>query len=184
MRVIDGGDGRLDAGDAIEFYGEMRRGPEMWTKYSDENAYWLSVGEGPGLRMAEAAALPPDVLLPTADGFAERLHFEENRYWYTNAFVSLASRQTEDTWVWDWMAAQGSPVTATYAVTVPAPTTGHLTAHVRGELAGGITNVYGQHHVRVRLNGGTQCLSPTCFGQIARLHTSTRRWTRTDSGTD
>ena len=157
LRVVGGEDGRLDGGDALEFYGEMRRGPEMRTKYSDENAYWLTYGAGPGLRMVESEALPPDGMLPAARAFPEHLHFEENREWFSWAFVSLEARQTDDTWFWGHMSTPDSPVTGTYAITLPAPAAGPITAErtarLRGELVGGRAKVHGHHHVRVRLNG-------------------------------
>jgi len=41
IRVTGQADGRFDAGDVIEFFGERFRGPEMQQKYTDERVYWL-----------------------------------------------------------------------------------------------------------------------------------------------
>ena len=75
LRVEDGGDGRLDAADFIEFWGEPILGESVATgwqglDYTDVNAYVLDAAPGARLRMATRDATPlsarsPDYLETT-----------------------------------------------------------------------------------------------------------------------
>ena len=61
MRVVGAADGRLDAGDALEFYGQRNTltftdSPQ--TRYSDTNVYWLVNGTTAGPRIPELDATP------------------------------------------------------------------------------------------------------------------------------
>ncbi len=154
LRVVGEADGRFDADDFMEFYGEQRRGEEMFSKYSDENVYWLTYGGAIGARMSESPASPIDDSLPSATTFSQTLRFEPSNLWFSWAFVSLATRQTDDTWYWDRLMASNNSVTGTYAMTLPALATGNSSEAVtlRGELAGGRTNRIGTHHVLIHLN--------------------------------
>ncbi len=72
MRVRGEGDGSFDAGDCLEFYGTATT-----TEFTTRNVYWLTIGEGPGLRMAEPDVTPSGGS-PTPTAFFATLHMEEN----------------------------------------------------------------------------------------------------------
>ncbi len=61
LHIEGEGDGQLDAGDTIAFYGER-----LHTPWTDTRTYWLVVGSQPGIRLPQVAA-PGQ--LPTSDRF-------------------------------------------------------------------------------------------------------------------
>lgn len=97
LRVSDGGDGRFDAGDRIEWLGQPLHGPESWfDAYSLENVYMLSAAPGAHARVA-------DVNAAAATGGAalrRTLHLEEE-----NLMIRLNQSQMKvwtepDYWHW------------------------------------------------------------------------------------
>lgn len=105
--IADGGDGVLNGSDYILFYAN---GPDAWMKdsanrrfthqknlYSDRSFYYLTVGSN-GLRIPDAAALPPAALSVTS--FDERYFHEldtvnllsSGREWYGEEFSNAPGR--------------------------------------------------------------------------------------------
>ena len=170
IRVTGQADGRFDAGDAIEFFGERFRGPEMQQKYTDERVYWLEIGGAPGLRIPDVDATPRGDLTPPAD-FLTTIHAEQSVYWYTLHSLKL---DTEDTWFWDRLQPQGSKgVTRSLPSIVPDPAGGY-TATLRVEEISRkwSDSVTPDHRTTVGLNG--QPLADTTWdGQVRQVFTAT-----------
>lgn len=113
-------DGRFDPQDYLIFYGE-----EVRDLYTERNIYRLSMGSGPGLRMAvrDVAPDPATPLLSTR--FSVRFHAEEDtRYWQ-----NMPAGSGSDRWFWESRLGpntQGLPAARSYtlrlgAVASPAP---------------------------------------------------------------
>jgi hypothetical protein len=115
LRLDDGGDGRLDAGDALEFFG--RRNPTTYTdspqtRYTDANVYWLAWSSRDGRRVPDVDAAP--VGLAPAPTFAavarheeqalvRRFSFQGERdpgeagdHWFTAQLIGGGSRASVD----------------------------------------------------------------------------------------
>ncbi len=121
IRVAGEGDGRFDDGDFIEFFGQKFHGSLQDEKYTDENVYWLTIGDAPGPRIPDVNATPSFDLTPPAD-FAAVVHAEENNYWYTQ---HRKDPPTKESWYWDQLRPYASQpgVTHTFAAAVPYPIT-------------------------------------------------------------
>ncbi|MEP6883084.1 MAG: C25 family cysteine peptidase [Dokdonella sp.] len=98
IRVLDGGDGKFDAGDRIEWLGQQLHGPMSWfDNYSVTNAYQLSASVGAHSRMRDEPA-------GTQHGQAKlirSLHLEQE-----NMMIRLDQRQQkpgEEPDVWQWI---------------------------------------------------------------------------------
>lgn len=96
IRVVDGGDGRFDAGDRIEWIGQQLHGTQSWfNPFSINNVYQLRVGDGDHARIREAGS--------PGTGTAQlerKLHFEQE-----NLMIRLDQGQQEpgdepDVWQW------------------------------------------------------------------------------------
>ncbi|MCZ6676925.1 MAG: C25 family cysteine peptidase [Candidatus Poribacteria bacterium] len=86
-------DGRFDLNDEISFYGERNKGDESYfDPFSDDNVYWLSWGNGQGLRMAKrvvSSDIGGDLGTPRLHRrFQSRAHFEEDRLFIRLALVN------------------------------------------------------------------------------------------------
>ncbi|MBI5878706.1 MAG: hypothetical protein HZB53_13735 [Chloroflexi bacterium] len=123
----------VESGDDFSLYFYAR--PEI-SIYSSTDAYRLSLGDAPGLRMStrtvERAGSPP------APSFADTLTVAERRIY--NASPIDGAR-------WFWLSL-ASPLSTTISVNVPGVAAGE--ARVRVTLAGATE---GAHHVEVRVNG-------------------------------
>ncbi len=119
IRVAGEEDGRFDDGDYIEFFGQRFHGSLQDEKYTDENVYWLIIGDEPGPRIPDVRATPQWDLNPPRD-FAAAVHAEENRYWYTQ---HRKDPPTQESWYWDQLRpyAARPGVTHTFTATVPYP---------------------------------------------------------------
>lgn len=106
--VEDGGDGHIDEGDYLLFYGESvnrwEHDPETGTYsfrrnlYTTDNTYFLEVDSaGSGGRAEVRSGAPADAgsLRPT--GYRERVHFEEEN----RIAVRLADQGSGNEWYWE-----------------------------------------------------------------------------------
>ena len=73
IEVTGSEDNSFDDGDLIIFYGEKKE-----TKYSDQNVYWLSSGNNPGLRIGTRDASPIGAEIAT--DYPALVHYEEKYY--------------------------------------------------------------------------------------------------------
>jgi hypothetical protein len=96
LRVVDGGDGRFDAGDRLEWIGQQLHGAQSWfNSFSINNVYQLRIGDGTHARMLEAGA-PGN----GAAALERKLHFEQE-----NLMIRLDQGQQkpgEEPDVWQW----------------------------------------------------------------------------------
>lgn len=126
IRVVGEADGRFDASDAIEFFGEKFRGDEQDEKYTDERVYWLDgggsvVGAPSAARIADVDATPTGALTPPGD-YPAVLRAEENNQWYTLYRLDPPSK---DTWFWDQLRPVSTDgTTRNFPGTVPYPASG------------------------------------------------------------
>ncbi len=96
IRVVDGGDGRFDAGDRIEWLGEQLHGPQSWfNSFSINNVYQLRVADGAHPRMREVAADAAG-----SSPLERELHYEQE-----NLMIRLDQGQQQpgdepDVWQW------------------------------------------------------------------------------------
>jgi len=166
-------DGIFADGDYVIFYGEKFYGDylanqyqaedELWgtfngwtpefnammmEKYTDENVYWLSISDEPGLDMetennaSGAAAIP--------ESYRTMVHLEESNFWRTYHFTS------EDTWFWDKIEVSADEVfeTRVYTPSISLPASGDYIATLRGEMVAEthIISTNPDHHVQIYLN--------------------------------
>ena len=71
-------DGRFDADDYIDFLGQSPFSSNAKNRYTRWNIYWLSVGDTPGLRVAEIDASPTNPGATYIPSFRSKLYFEED----------------------------------------------------------------------------------------------------------
>jgi len=144
----DNSDTVLDAADHITFYA-LPVAAE-YAKYSADNVYWLTTGEGanPVKRMAEVDSAPDDSVLAT--GFDATVRREQDQYYYPNApGADELDRWLNETWVVgadiSWPGA-GDPIT--FTLDTPGATgAGTLTVALLGTYAT-------DHEVDISVNGG------------------------------
>jgi hypothetical protein len=112
-------DGKFDGSDALHFFGQKFRGPEMDQKYTDERVYWLDAGGARGPRITGAPAHPEFDVTPPADT-PTTLRAEENLWWWSLHTILL---DTQDTWFWarNQPLSSSKVVSATLPYTVPFP---------------------------------------------------------------
>jgi hypothetical protein len=167
------GNNNFNDGDYVLFYGEKFYGdylagqyqaeddlwgtfngwePEfnaiMMEKYTDENVYWLSISDEPGLDMEVIGNASGASAVP--DSYRTLVHLEESNFWKTNHFV------TEDTWFWDQIYISGPDVVEPrfYTPTISLPASGEYTATIRGEMViyTRDPNPDTDHHFQIYLN--------------------------------
>ncbi len=151
ISVLDGGDGRLNPGDSVLFYG---RGAN--TRYTDTNIYWLTYGGAAGKRMAARASVAGGTQ-PAA--FRSSVHNERNLFYVS----TLPMLPGFDHWYGPriQVSGAGSVSGTNFTVSLPDPAPGATTASLTVNLAGNST---GLHHVRA-LVGGQQVLDRTWSGR-------------------
>ena len=96
IRIVDGGDGRFDAGDRIEWIGEQLHGPQSWfNSFSINNVYHLRVADGAHARMRESTEPAPG-----SAPLERKLHYEQE-----NLLIRLDQSQQkpgDEPDVWQW----------------------------------------------------------------------------------
>lgn len=130
-------DGIFDVTDRVEFFGQGNKG-----EFSFSNIYWLSWGGNDGSRMEQKDCGPGDSL-PVPATFAETLHFEEDKRYYSDVFDG----EGRDHWFWQQLNA---PVTQAYNITLPGVSGGFTDARITVNLRGKNST---SHSVQAYLNG-------------------------------
>jgi len=143
-------DGRCDAGDFIEFYGQAAR-----TKYTDTNIYWLTLGGAAGKRMASRDSSNAGSI-PAA--FTATLHLEQNK-WYVTAVPMV---EDADHWYWDYIIG---PSAVNYGFSADQLASGNWTATLQVDLFG---YTGGSHHHFFYLNDHL-IADTTWSGAVERL---------------
>jgi hypothetical protein len=154
----------LRAADVLFFYGQRAT-----DRYGLRNVYWLTVGEGAGLRMAERDAAPVHAA-PIAAWWPATLHAEQDSapwgYWQ-----NPPGRAAQDHWY--WTGPLNAPAQADLPFDLPPfePSSGPFTSRVA---LAGRTDAIGplpDHHTRLLLNG--HLLADAYWdGQIQFVHTA------------
>lgn len=183
-------DGVFNPGDFILFYGQKLRGdiiasqhisesnfwmtyPNGWhpqfnammvERYTDENAYWLSVGGAPGPRIGTVDGTPSG-LAPAPDHYTATAHAEQVAYWRSTTFTG------EDPFFWDYMTASGVGVTTTraYTISLSAVVTNAVTAAVRGEVVAWAYNPSAgpDHRTRFSMNAMSTPFEDSVWDSVA-----------------
>jgi len=123
IRVAGESDGKFDAGDFIEFFGQKFHGSLQDEKYTDENVYWLTLGaQTGGPRIPDIDSVPHFDLTPPVD-FATIVHAEKNAYWYTQ---HRTDPPTKESWFWDQLQpyASAPDITHSFPAAIPYPISG------------------------------------------------------------
>ncbi len=171
LAVLDGGDGRLDAGDGVFFYGRFRRAPDrdFENEFGRENVYWLTSDGGPGRRFRSVNAAPQSGL-PEAEWFAAVVHAEVDSIYSP---LGLAPDARRDHWYW---GHTGSPLPGLqeFPMTVPVLLPGldresAQTARIRVGMHGrtSVPGLHPDHRTVVRLANGTVVSEDRWDGQTA-----------------
>ena len=140
ISVTGQGDGRLDSGDVVIFYGQGAS-----TRYTDTNVYWLTYGGAAGLRMTTK---PSQAGGSQAASFLASSRLEENLTYVS----SLPKQSGFDHWYGSLWTAVGPSQSFSKNLTVSkmAATAPAATAELEVVLAG---NMDRRHHVRLHVNG-------------------------------
>ena len=149
---------KFAAGDSIQFYGQKFYGTIMEEKYTDENVYWLTIEDAPGLRMASVDGTPT-YTATVPEVYTTTVRAEESNHWWTYHFTG------DDTWFWEKVTVNFTDIitdtdlyTYTTALTDIVTQTGTvpLTATVRGEMVAKTYTPFDDnpdHHTKLSLNG-------------------------------
>ncbi|MCH8291305.1 hypothetical protein IH992_09420 [Candidatus Poribacteria bacterium] len=165
--------GRLDPGDELIFYGRRNAGEKTYfNPFSDENVYWLSWGNGQGLRMTKRVSFESESSR-LHRRFLSRAHFEKDILFTRLALVNENSgaefqafrggvfKRTgnvlslpplpNDSWYWETLPA---PNVKPLTFELPNVAETSLNASVRVMLRGQTNNpVNPDHHTQIWLNG-------------------------------
>jgi hypothetical protein len=188
IEVAGESDGQFDSGDYLLFYGQKLRGDLLASKhiteaddwlnfngwqpqfnakivemYTDDNVYWLGVGDAPGLRMAAVDGMPAGA--PLADYYLATAHAEQSNRRSTLTFSG------EDTWFWESLPVAYITATYVYTTSLTAIATVPISAVVRAEIAP-YTYVVPPNlsaHVQFRLNQPGLLVSDTLLTQPTRI---------------
>lgn len=111
LSVTDSGqDNRCDGDDELRFWGQA-----IDNKYTDVNAYWLTVGPAAGLRMAARVAQPGGTAVTST---TTSLRLEQNRYYASH----MPRIEGYEHWFWDLLSTTNPnyPPTRSYTFTLEA----------------------------------------------------------------
>jgi len=132
-------DGVFDPGDRVLFYANP-----TFSRYTDEDVYFLSTNQPSPARMAGRSGNPQGLAAGTA---WRSSHAETNKI-----YDSLYQGYNGDYWYWSKLYQKSS---ATYAIALPAPLTGSSAATLTVQMRG-ITSIDGvnpDHKVQAQFNG-------------------------------
>ncbi len=127
-------DGVFDEGDAIEFFAPRREGErgEYFDFWSDEQAFFLSWGDGNGLRFRPADGTPHAE--PPMTSHRERLRLEEDHYFHFGDHDESDGNTTEylpgKTWMWRYLLKKDS-LEMPFSLRAPAPGPASLSFQVK-----------------------------------------------------
>jgi uncharacterized repeat protein (TIGR01451 family) len=151
-------DGAFDLGDWLEFYGTA-----TVSEFTSRNVYWLTAGDGPGLRVAERDGTPTGTgSTPTT--FYALLHRERD-YWYWSQLPPAAG---QDHWFWERFPS--TPHSRDFWFNVRRRASISADSLVRVALVGRTSTPENpDHHTQILLNG-TLIDEAWWDGQISFAH--------------
>ena len=133
-------DGIFNSTDYLLFYGQ-----KIDTKFTSTNIYWLSWGNGNGLRMSTQDGTVHGADFPNY--FRTTLHLEEDHLYQNNSPSGL----NLDHWYWLSLNANNGPVSHDFTFMLQNVITTTSTATVSGLLKG--YSAEPQHHTLLFING-------------------------------
>jgi uncharacterized repeat protein (TIGR01451 family) len=135
-------DGLFDAEDSLLFYGQAPA-----SKYTADNVYWLTYGQGTGLRMGTRSAAPGTAATPIF--YRAQRHVEQSATYLPRA----SGDEDLERFLWDYSYPPSKPSTS-YTFSLAAPYSGDHTATLRMAMFGGLSDTIDpDHHTQVYLNG-------------------------------
>jgi len=153
LRVSDGGDSRLNAGDYVEFYGRYRRaeGRDFENSLGRENVFYLTQDGEAGKRVVDVDATPRNGYA-AATSYRAAFHVERDSLYDPLGF---APDNLRDHWYW---ARIDGPASRSFDFAMDGmdraslrPVALRVTLHGLSDL----TNVDPDHRALLRLNGAT-----------------------------
>ncbi len=125
--------------------------------YTDENVYWLEIGDQPGLRMAQInGAHQPGIAV--ADAYTETARYE------TAERVYLIHFTEEDIFFSRRIQTVSFPYTVTFPVTLTALAAGSFNAVVRGDVVARAASTSSpDHHTRITMNNSPQVVEDAAW---------------------
>jgi hypothetical protein len=133
-------DGKFDTADYVLFYGQA-----VTSKYTADNVYWLTYGQGTGLRMASRSGTPGAGQTPAS--YLAFQHMEQN----TRYLSSTPGDDDLERLMWDYVYPPSRPSwTYTFSLVAPYAAAATLRVAMLGYLQNTITP---DHHATVAVNG-------------------------------
>lgn len=176
LLVEDGGDGQLDEGDGVFFWGRYRRAPDrdFENEFGRERIYWLTLSGGLGKRYAETDATPQSDFAEVTS-FMSSIHTEIDSTYEALGFAEDANR---DHWFWQRTGSPNRPGAGFASLVMPVPLPGVVTSE--GETAQIALGMHAlttsdslnpDHYAVVRLEDGPIVSEDRWDGQSAHIAT-------------
>ncbi len=191
IEVAGESDGHFDPGDYVIFYGQKFYGNRLaaryavessswltfsngwhpqytakWAeRYTENNVYWLTVGDVPGLRVGTISGQPGGSA-PQPAYYTATVHAEDARSWQTTTFTG------EDPFFWQRVISITTVTVSTYTATLSAIAAAPISATIRGEVVGvnQNPNASPDHHTRFYMNTAAAPFQDVYWDGMTRLH--------------
>jgi hypothetical protein len=140
IHVVGQADGVFNQDDYLLFYGQ-----KIESKYTLDNVYWLTYGQGLGLRMGSQDGSPGGFTTPAF--YQASRYFEENNYYFTTLPDGLYPNQ----WLWDYIYPSTDPQydqprwAHDFSLSAPYPNPASIHLSILG-------NSVTDHHIKIYLN--------------------------------
>ena len=178
LLIEDGGDGALDAGEGVVFWGTFRRAPDrdFESEYGKEHIYFLRVGRESGLRYTHVNGAPVNNA-PEISHFWSRKHVEIDS---TFEALGHARNAARDHWFWRRTASPSRAGDPPVDVVMPIPLPGlRREAGGNAQIRTGMhsltlnQNIDPDHYAVIRIQDGPIIAEARWDGQDAHLATGT-----------
>lgn len=176
LLIEDGGDGVLDTGDGVLFWGAFRRAPDrdFESEYGTERVYFLRMGREPGTRYTHAEDTSTNEILTH---FLSRKHVEIDS---TYEALGHARNANRDHWFWQRTASPSRPGDMPTDVVMPVPLPGLARgASGNAQIRLGMhsltlnQNINPDHYAVVQIQDGPIIAEERWDGQDAHIATGT-----------
>lgn len=176
LLIEDGGDGVLDTGDGVLFWGAFRRAPDrdFESEYGTERVYFLRMGREPGTRYTHAEDTSTNEILTH---FLSRKHVEIDSVYEALGHARNANR---DHWFWQRTASPSRPGDMPTDVVMPVPLPGLARgASGNAQIRLGMhsltlnQNINPDHYAVVQIQDGPLIAEERWDGQDAHIATGT-----------
>lgn len=139
--VDDKADSSFDPGDRIIFYGQAIK-----DKYTLDNVYWLTYGQGTGLRMSARDVAPASGVF--SESYLASLHLEEDLRYVPN----FQSEDDADHFLWNFVRAVDGPASWSKNISLTAPFDG--SGRLKLKLLGysQSATIEPDHHAIIKIN--------------------------------